>query len=115
MSEPDTADPDRKGDPLRWLAFPGERIPKAPAPYSKGSKIGKLAAAGWRIIPIPHFFEKGKLWHYPATGNVNPAFVSWLHAHEYLIIPKDDYPRPAWKVSGRVCAIREAAREAMIM
>jgi predicted PhzF superfamily epimerase YddE/YHI9 len=66
-------------------------------------------------IQIPHFFEKAKLWHDPATGNGNPAFVSWLHAHEYLIIPPDDYPRQAWKVSGRVCAIREAAREAIII
>ena len=115
MSAADTADPDRKGDPRRWLTFPGERVPNDPAPCSKGSKFGKLGAAGWRIVPDPHFFEQAKPWHYPATGNGNPAFLSWLHAHEYLIMPPNDDPRPAWKVTGRVCAIREAAREAMIM
>jgi hypothetical protein len=92
------------------LAFLGGDLPKPAS--GKGGLTGKIEHLGWRIIPIPNFWSKGQLWH-DRKGNGNPAYIDFDHAHEFLIVPPESSEITARKVTGKVCAIREAYRLAM--
>lgn len=75
--------------------------------HARTTKIGRLEAVGWKILPIPKFWAEGEFTRNSRTGKGNPACVDFSHPHEWLVIPPDEEMK-AFKVVGRVCAIREA-------
>lgn len=76
------------------------------------TKTAQLAALGWRILPIPYFWQAGRLWR-DHRGNGNPAFIDFKHPHEWLVIPPDSAGVPAQKFTGRSRAIGWAYRQAV--
>ena len=73
----------------------------------KGTKTAQLAARGWRILPVPVFWEARSLWH-DGAGRGNPAFIDFHACHEWVVIPPDSMGIRATVLKGRVRAIRWA-------
>jgi hypothetical protein len=96
----------------------GGALPEETQRGTKGKGRGTLTAQierlGWKLLPIPYFHAAGRMWHNPDTGKRNAAFIDFAHAHEWLIVPPEDSPIRARKAGGKICAIREAYRLAML-
>lgn len=85
----------------------------APRPVAGSrTKTMRLAAIGWRILPIPTFWAARELLH-DASGNGNPAFIDFNHPREWLVIPPESVDLPAQKFTGRRLAIAWAWSRAM--
>lgn len=76
------------------------------------TKTGRLASAGWRIVPIPNFWAKAELIH-DGNGNGNPAFIDFTNPREWLVIPPDEAGLMARKFNGRRRAIGWAWAQAI--
>lgn len=87
--------------------------PEACENHTGKTKTAILARNGWRILPIPDFWERGALWH-DEKGGGNPACIDFSHPREWLVIPPDEYSGPAQKFSGRRPAIQWAWARAVV-
>src|SRR5437588_12559816 len=69
---------------------------------SKGrTKTAQLAALGWRILPVPQFWQARQMWRNNEGTDGNSAYIDFKHAREWLVIPPDDTGIPAQKIEGR--------------
>jgi hypothetical protein len=76
-----------------------------PPVWEEGSKPAKLAAVGWRILPIPKAIEAG--WNGP-----HPATLDFRNPTGYLVQPPDDSPRAARKFPNLKAAVAWASKRA---
>ena len=90
----------------------GGGIPEPIAGKATGSLTAQFQRLGWKLLPIPRFWAPRELTNGP-NGSGNRAFIDFHHSYEWLIVPPEDSPIRARKVSGKVCAIRETYRLAM--
>ena len=59
---------------------------------AKPSKRAQVEALGWTFKAVPRFWEAGRLWHDPRTGQQSPA--SWDHKHPdaWIATPPPGFP-----------------------
>jgi hypothetical protein len=77
------------------------------------TKTAQLAAAlGWRILPVPQFWQAHQMWRNREGTDGNSAYIDFKHPREWLVIPPDDTGMPAQKIEGGSAAIRWAEKQA---
>jgi hypothetical protein len=89
----------------------GGEAPKTQTGTRK-TKLARVTALGWRVVAVPKFWAAGQLLRDSRGNGVNPAFIDFSHAREWLVIPPDHVDMAARKIAGRICAIRWAFQQA---
>jgi len=108
---------DRDLDMSAWQQiYPlgGRDLPEPIAGKGK-TLIGEIGRRGWKILPIPRLMsDEAELCNSRTLGVTSMRFITYWNVHEWLLVPPEDSPLRARRVTGgKITAIRAAWRLAM--